>query len=102
MTVGMIGLAFSNRRRRARRFEEQEAKITLFPLLMAEADRRKLLAMKRLRDEEAIIMKDVPGWVVGESVYNSERWVWPSYDDFYNLLRSKDRYRKIHEYYMYV
>jgi hypothetical protein len=27
---------------------------------------------------EADIMKDVPGWKVGESVYNSGRWVPPS------------------------
>ncbi|XP_077868826.1 NADH dehydrogenase [ubiquinone] 1 alpha subcomplex subunit 13-like [Saccoglossus kowalevskii] len=78
MTIGMIGLAYSNRLR------------------------SKLLAMKRLRDEEAEIMSDVPGWVVGESVYNSERWVWPSNEEFYNLLAKKDRFSKIHEYYLHV
>lgn len=27
---------------------------------------------------EAEVMKDVPGWKVGESVYNSGRWVPPA------------------------
>ena len=27
--------------------------------------------------EEAEIMKDVPGWVVGESVYNTKKWIPP-------------------------
>lgn len=33
--------------------------------------------MKAADDEETMIMKDVPGWEVGKSVYNSSRWIPP-------------------------
>ncbi|XP_070542945.1 NADH dehydrogenase [ubiquinone] 1 alpha subcomplex subunit 13-like [Ptychodera flava] len=102
MTVGFIGLCLNNRRRRRWKFEDQEAKITLMPILMAEEDRRLLIEMKKLREQEAEIMKDVPGWVPGEKIYHSDRWVWPSESDMYNLLPNRERVKKIHEYYLYV
>ena len=33
--------------------------------------------MKAFEEEEAQIMKDVPDWKVGESVYNTEKWIPP-------------------------
>lgn len=58
--------------------EKTWARIHLVPLLTAENDRdlyrRHLAALARERE----IMKDVPGWVVGESVYNSKRYVAPA------------------------
>lgn len=39
---------------------------------------RILRAMKAFEEEEAKIMKDVPGWKVGESVYNTDKWVPPN------------------------
>ncbi|THU54023.1 hypothetical protein C4D60_Mb10t20600 [Musa balbisiana] len=33
---------------------------------------------KKYVEEEARIMKDVPGWKVGECVYNSGRWMPPA------------------------
>ena len=39
---------------------------------------RVLRAMQSFEEEEALIMKDVPGWKVGESVYHSERWIPPN------------------------
>ena len=39
---------------------------------------RTLKAMKTFEAEEALIMKDVPGWNVGESVYNTGKWVPPN------------------------
>ena len=36
-----------------------------------------LRAMKAFEEEEALIMKDVPGWEVGKSVYNTEKWIPP-------------------------
>lgn len=33
--------------------------------------------MKAADEEETMIMKDVPGWEVGKSVYNSSRWIPP-------------------------
>lgn len=33
---------------------------------------------KKYLEEEARIMKDVPGWKVGESVYHSGKWMPPA------------------------
>ena len=33
--------------------------------------------MKEFEEEEALIMKDVPGWKVGESVYHTDKWIPP-------------------------
>ena len=33
---------------------------------------------KKYLEDEARIMKDVPGWKVGENVYNSGRWMPPA------------------------
>ena len=38
---------------------------------------RCLKALKENEEMEALIMKDVPGWTVGESVYNTEKWITP-------------------------
>ena len=38
---------------------------------------RVLRAMKAFEEEEALIMKDVPGWEVGKSVYNTKKWIPP-------------------------
>lgn len=39
--------------------------MALFPLLFAERDREYLKQTRINRDEEAELMKNVPGWVVG-------------------------------------
>lgn len=36
-----------------------------------------LRSLKENEELEAEIMKDVPGWVVGESVYHTQKWVTP-------------------------
>jgi NADH dehydrogenase (ubiquinone) 1 alpha subcomplex subunit 13 len=33
--------------------------------------------MKAFEEEEALIMKDIPGWEVGKSVYNTKKWIPP-------------------------
>jgi len=42
--------------------------------------------------EEAEIMKDVPGWVVGESVYHTEKWIPPleAQQKIKNYLKAED------------
>ncbi|KAI5931408.1 YjeF N-terminal domain-containing protein 3 [Manis javanica] len=57
-----------NRERRRLQIEDFEARIALMPLLQAEKDRRVLQMLRENLEEEAIIMKDVPNWKVGESV----------------------------------
>lgn len=38
---------------------------------------RVLRSLKAADEEEALIMKDVPGWEVGKSVYNTSKWIPP-------------------------
>ncbi|XP_039188942.1 NADH dehydrogenase [ubiquinone] 1 alpha subcomplex subunit 13 isoform X2 [Crotalus tigris] len=52
-------------------------------------ERRTLRLLRHNFDEEAKIMKDVPGWQVGESVYHTTRWVTPRADELYFLQPSK-------------
>lgn len=54
---------------------EREARYAMIPVLQAEEDRWYVFRERELIKEEARIMKDVPGWVPGESVYHGNRWV---------------------------
>lgn len=65
--------------------EELEARIALMPLLQAEHDRRTLQILRENLEEEAIVMKDVPGWKVGESVFHTDRWVSPPSEQLFYL-----------------
>lgn len=64
MVFGYWRLFSWNRERRRLQIEEMEARIALMPLLQAEHDRRSLRMLRENLEEEAIIMKDVPGWKV--------------------------------------
>ncbi|XP_012596880.1 NADH dehydrogenase [ubiquinone] 1 alpha subcomplex subunit 13 [Microcebus murinus] len=74
-----------NRERRRLLIEDLEARIALLPLLQAESDRRVLQMLRENLEEEAIIMKDVPDWKVGESVFHTTRWVTPMVGELYGL-----------------
>ncbi|CAH9101160.1 unnamed protein product [Cuscuta europaea] len=58
--------------------EKYAARRAILPMLQAEEDQRFVKEWRKYVEEEARIMKDVPGWKVGESVYNSGRWMPPS------------------------
>ncbi len=77
--------------------EKLNGRLFLQPIIEAERDRRCqqiflgvlliffvfhrfLRAMKAFEAEEALIMKDVPGWKVGESPYILDKWVEPIRD----------------------
>uniref|UniRef100_A0A8C0ZSA8 NADH dehydrogenase [ubiquinone] 1 alpha subcomplex subunit 13 n=1 Tax=Castor canadensis TaxID=51338 RepID=A0A8C0ZSA8_CASCN len=79
-----------NRQRRRLLIEDLEARIALMPLLLAEKDRRTLQMLRENLEEEAIIMKDVPNWKVGESVFNTTRWVPPLIGELYGLRTSEE------------
>lgn len=85
MVFGYWRLFKWNRERRRLQIEEFEARLALMPLMQAERDRRTLRIMRENLEEEAILMKDVPGWKVGESVYNTDRWVMPLSEELFNL-----------------
>ncbi|KAL5998709.1 hypothetical protein ACLOJK_009654 [Asimina triloba] len=58
--------------------EKYAARRAVLPLLQAEEDERFVNEWKKALEEESRIMKDVPGWKVGESVYHSGRWMPPA------------------------
>ncbi|XP_013379785.1 NADH dehydrogenase [ubiquinone] 1 alpha subcomplex subunit 13 [Lingula anatina] len=75
----------------------------LEPFLTAEKDRMILKQLVKNREEEAELMKDVPGWTVGtyygKPVYRNpnKRWVIPSGIEFYahrDLFGSNESIRK--------
>ncbi|XP_020269597.1 NADH dehydrogenase [ubiquinone] 1 alpha subcomplex subunit 13-B-like [Asparagus officinalis] len=75
---GMYQVGKGNKIRRALKEEKYAARRAILPLLQAEEDERFVKEWKKYLEEEARIMKDVPGWKVGESVYHSGRWTPPA------------------------
>lgn len=87
MTSGAFYLYYLNYKQMERTtVENRSGKFAVLPLLMAERDREFLKQMRRNRDEEAKLMKNVPGWKVGtfygEPVFKTlpknEFW-WPDW-----------------------
>ncbi|XP_017582989.1 PREDICTED: NADH dehydrogenase [ubiquinone] 1 alpha subcomplex subunit 13 [Corvus brachyrhynchos] len=56
--------------------------------------RRTLRMLRENLEEEAKIMKDVPGWKVGESCFHTDRWVPPTQDELYFLRPKADLNRE--------
>ncbi|AYO44254.1 NADH dehydrogenase [ubiquinone] 1 alpha subcomplex subunit 13 [Malassezia restricta CBS 7877] len=67
-----LGLGNVERRELAR--ERAWSRIYLAPLLLAEADRDAYRRDRASELREKKLMKDVPGWEAGKSVYNSKRY----------------------------
>eukprot|EP01117_Protostelium_nocturnum_P020542 TRINITY_DN9295_c0_g1_i1.p1 TRINITY_DN9295_c0_g1~~TRINITY_DN9295_c0_g1_i1.p1 ORF type:complete len:122 (-),score=28.88 TRINITY_DN9295_c0_g1_i1:117-482(-) len=74
--VGLYIALKGNRKMDFYREEEKRMQLALVPLLQAETDRKFVRRQKELYKWEAEVMKDVPGWVVGEPVYHT-RWMPP-------------------------
>ncbi|KAL1412556.1 hypothetical protein Q8F55_000302 [Vanrija albida] len=72
--LGFWRLGEANLERRELQREKAWSRIYLVPAILAEQDRdahrRSLAAVAREKE----IMKDVPGWEAGESVYNTKRY----------------------------
>lgn len=81
MGYGTYQVYLTNREKRALKLEKWMIRTSLVPLLQSEEDVAFLERKERRLAEEARIMKDVPGWVVGESVYHSKRFVLPPLND---------------------
>ena len=77
MLGGFLVIKYGNNKRRTLKIEQQEAKVSLIPLIQAEQDRNMIRQMKENMKTEEAIMKHVKGWKAGESVYHTERWVTP-------------------------
>lgn len=79
----------------AREIDREEVEMrschnVILPVYLAENDREYLKQIRRNRDDEAELMKNVPGWVVGtwygERVYKTDdknQWRDPHMYDFY-------------------
>ncbi|XP_061980047.1 NADH dehydrogenase [ubiquinone] 1 alpha subcomplex subunit 13-A-like isoform X1 [Populus nigra] len=63
---------------RALKEEKYAARRAILPLLQAEEDERFVKEWNKYLEYEAEVMKDVPGWKVGQSVYNSGKWMPPA------------------------
>ncbi|KAG4983137.1 hypothetical protein AAZX31_10G121800 [Glycine max] len=75
---GMYQVGQGNKIRRALKEEKYAARRSILPVLQAEEDERFVKEWHKYLEYEAEVMKDVPGWKVGESVYHSSRWVPPA------------------------
>lgn len=102
MVFGYWRLFRWNRERRRLQIEELEARIGLLPLLQAEHDRRTLRMLRENLEEEAVIMKDVPGWKVGEKAFHTDRWVPPLTEELFNLRPREELLRKKFGFQWYV
>ncbi|KAK9824121.1 hypothetical protein WJX72_007907 [[Myrmecia] bisecta] len=78
MAYGFVKVGETNKYHRALTREKVEARTALYPTLQAEEDRRWIRHRDEVLEREAEIMKDVPGWKVGESVYHGKRWMPPA------------------------
>ena len=78
MAWGFYQVGQTNIQTRELTAEKRAARLSLVPLLQAEEDARYVEDRRRLVAEEARIMREVPGWVSGESVYNSGKWMPPA------------------------
>jgi len=64
-----------NLRRNADKLEKRAARLALYPFLQAEEDLRYLERENAALTEEAELMKDKKGWVVGQTIWN-RKGVW--------------------------
>ncbi|KAJ3975247.1 GRIM-19 [Lentinula raphanica] len=59
--------------------EKAWSRIHLVPLLMAEGDRDAYRRQQAALAREKEIMKDVPGWEAGKSIYNNPKYASPQF-----------------------
>ncbi|EKX35985.1 hypothetical protein GUITHDRAFT_146129 [Guillardia theta CCMP2712] len=81
MMWGMNRLGQGNKQRRALKREKLDMRAALSPFLQAEEDIDYVMREDQKLKWEAEVMKDVPGWVVGENVYHGKRWAPPLFND---------------------
>ncbi|KAJ7562310.1 hypothetical protein O6H91_03G063700 [Diphasiastrum complanatum] len=75
---GLYQVGQGNLHRRALKAEKLAARKAILPFIQAEEDERFVKEWRNKLEEEARIMANVPGWKVGENVYNSGRWMPPA------------------------
>lgn len=68
---GMYKIIEANKLRREWRREQRDVRLALVPFLQAEADVQREFLKCKLHEKEAELMKDVPDWEVGATVYKT-------------------------------
>ncbi|KAG7196812.1 hypothetical protein KM043_016925 [Ampulex compressa] len=88
-TLGFLIYAHNYRQIKREKIEMRSARFAILPILLAERDRNILRYMRRNRDEEAELMKNVPGWVVGtyfgEKIYSDatdDTYIEPTFSEY--------------------
>jgi NADH dehydrogenase (ubiquinone) 1 alpha subcomplex subunit 13 len=103
MGVSWAGIYYEMSLRRKYRLEMTDARIALYPLLIAEEHRMYLRQLRKNRDYENELMKNVPGWetgtLYGEPVYSDVNSSFPHIapEAYYAHARHRDFYDRIHE-----
>jgi NADH dehydrogenase (ubiquinone) 1 alpha subcomplex subunit 13 len=64
-----------NRAKSAEKLETRKARYAMAPVLQAEEDRWYVAREEQNLRKEAEVMKNIPGWNVGERTYFTDRWV---------------------------
>jgi NADH dehydrogenase (ubiquinone) 1 alpha subcomplex subunit 13 len=72
---GFYQVGKTNRARAEQKLEERKFRYAIAPFLQAEADAEYMERERENLKKEAEIMKDVPGWKVGESTYLTNKWM---------------------------
>ena len=71
---GFSRLGAGNKKRAEQKLFERQERYTLVSLLQNEADREYIMREKKLMNQEAKIMSEIPGWQVGKSQYFGSHW----------------------------
>ncbi|EFN59668.1 hypothetical protein CHLNCDRAFT_59533 [Chlorella variabilis] len=77
MAYGFYKVGQGNRERRGIKAEHFAMRASLVPFLQAEEDRRWVVKHQEFLAKQQAVMKDVPGFEVGQSVYKT-RWMPPA------------------------
>ena len=76
VAYGFYRVGVCNKQRNGEKLEERKARYAMAPVLQAEEDRWYVEREREILKQEAEIMRNVPGWKVGESTFhNTTRWV---------------------------
>ncbi|CAL8092661.1 unnamed protein product [Orchesella dallaii] len=62
---GLYIWSYTHEKLKRLKTEDRASRLALQPMLYAEKDRLYMKRLRKLREEEEELMKDVPGWVVG-------------------------------------
>ncbi|XP_058821931.1 NADH dehydrogenase [ubiquinone] 1 alpha subcomplex subunit 13 [Topomyia yanbarensis] len=100
-TVGLSLYYLNCKENQRNEVEMRSARNVIYALLLAERDREYLKQIRRNRDEEAELMKDVKGWEVGtwygEPVFKTlpkDKFIDPTFQEFYVHSASKEQAKR--------